>query len=243
MALGLLTLAFLRTDANVLNFTVSTCIVSMLLGITLLVAGMYGKVGTSDEQEAWEQGRSSLNRTSGPAAPGPQSGMAHIPVNHPLRPLYRVLAALVGAYVLVFGIIGLVRTWGDDLFARDSVWVLGLRTNLAFALLSVIFGAVILLADVVGGNVDHLVNLACGGHLHGGRRRDDGVDADRRELPQLLDVHRGRLAASSACCCSRPASTARSAPPRTPRRRTPSGTTRWRRRRGHGRAPLSGPGG
>jgi hypothetical protein len=57
MALGLLTLAFLRTDANVLNHTVSTSIVWMLLGITLLVAGMYGKVGTSDEQEAWEKGR------------------------------------------------------------------------------------------------------------------------------------------------------------------------------------------
>jgi hypothetical protein len=85
--------------------------------------------------------------------------MAHIPVNHPLRPLYRVLAALVGAYVLLFGIIGLTRTWGDDLFARDSVWVLGLRTNLAFAILSVVFGAVILLANVVGGNAGHLVTL------------------------------------------------------------------------------------
>jgi hypothetical protein len=57
MALGLLTLAFLRTDANVLDHTVSTSIVWMLLGITLLMAGMYGKVGTSDEQEAWEKGR------------------------------------------------------------------------------------------------------------------------------------------------------------------------------------------
>ncbi len=85
--------------------------------------------------------------------------MAHIPVNHPLRPLYRTLAALVGAYVLVFGVIGLVRTWGDDLFARDSVWVLGLRTNLAFAILSVIFGAIILLANVVGGTAGHLVTL------------------------------------------------------------------------------------
>jgi hypothetical protein len=57
MALGLLTLAFLRTDANVLDHTVSTSVVWMLLGITLLMAGMYGKVGTSDEQEAWEKGR------------------------------------------------------------------------------------------------------------------------------------------------------------------------------------------
>src|SRR5687768_11525726 len=48
MALGLLTLAFLRTDANVLDHTVSTSVVWMLLGITLLMSGMYGKVGTSD---------------------------------------------------------------------------------------------------------------------------------------------------------------------------------------------------
>jgi hypothetical protein len=57
MALGLLTLAFLRTDANVLDHTVSTSVVWMLLGITLLMAGMYGKVGTSDERDAWEKGR------------------------------------------------------------------------------------------------------------------------------------------------------------------------------------------
>jgi hypothetical protein len=57
MALGLLTLAFLRTDANVLDHTVSTSVVWMLLGITLLMSGMYGKVGTSDEQDAWEKGR------------------------------------------------------------------------------------------------------------------------------------------------------------------------------------------
>lgn len=57
MALGLLTLAFLRTDANVLDHTVSTSIVWMLLGITLLMAGMYGKVGSSEEQEQWEKAR------------------------------------------------------------------------------------------------------------------------------------------------------------------------------------------
>jgi Domain of unknown function (DUF4383) len=85
--------------------------------------------------------------------------MAHIPVNHPLRPLYRALAVLVGAYVLLFGIIGLARTWGDDPFARDSVWVLGLRTNLAFAILSILFGVVILGANLLAGNAGHLVNL------------------------------------------------------------------------------------
>ena len=57
MALGLLTLAFSRTEANVLDHSVSTCIVWMTLGITLLVAGMYIRVGGTEEQRAWELAR------------------------------------------------------------------------------------------------------------------------------------------------------------------------------------------
>ena len=36
--------------------------------------------------------------------------MAHFSVNHPARPLYRAFAALVGLYILVFGVIGTVAT-------------------------------------------------------------------------------------------------------------------------------------
>jgi hypothetical protein len=57
MALGLLTLAFLRTEANVLDHTVSTSIVWMVLGITLMVAGMYIKVGSEDEAKLWAHAR------------------------------------------------------------------------------------------------------------------------------------------------------------------------------------------
>jgi hypothetical protein len=88
--------------------------------------------------------------------------MAHIPVNHPLRQLYRTLAGLIGAYILVFGVIGLIQTWGDPLFDRDSVWVLGLRTNLAFAILSVLYGAVLLGGAIAGGNIGHMINSAGG---------------------------------------------------------------------------------
>ncbi|MGN9911927.1 DUF4383 domain-containing protein [Phytohabitans sp. LJ34] len=88
--------------------------------------------------------------------------MAHIPVNHPMRPLYRTLSGLIGLYILVFGIIGLIQTAGDPLFDRGDVWVLGLRTNLAFAILSVVYGAVLLAAAVIGGNVEHMVNLGAG---------------------------------------------------------------------------------
>ena len=48
---------------------------------------------------------------------------------------------LTGVYVLVFGVVGAVRTTGSPLFDRSDIVVLGLRTNLAFALLSVVVRA------------------------------------------------------------------------------------------------------
>jgi hypothetical protein len=86
--------------------------------------------------------------------------MSHIPVNHPLRPVYRALAALAGLYILVFGIVGAVRAGGTPAFSQDHLyWVLGLRTNLGFAALSIAAGALLLLAAAVGRNVDRFVNL------------------------------------------------------------------------------------
>lgn len=86
----------------------------------------------------------------------------HLPINHRFRPIYRFLAGVSGAYLLVFGVVGLIRTWGDPLFSRDDVKALGLRTNLAFALLSIIVGAVILAGAVRGNNADHFINTAGG---------------------------------------------------------------------------------
>lgn len=60
MALGLAALAVQRTDANVLNFSVTTCIVTMVIGLVLLLAAMYGRVGTEDEHRAWQEGRAVL---------------------------------------------------------------------------------------------------------------------------------------------------------------------------------------
>lgn len=85
--------------------------------------------------------------------------MSHIPVNHPLRPLYRALAAITGLYVLVFGIVGLIATRGTELFAQGDTTALGLRTNLAFSALSVVAGAIVLLAVVIGRNIDRVVYL------------------------------------------------------------------------------------
>ncbi|MCI4064166.1 DUF4383 domain-containing protein [Micromonospora sp. R77] len=88
--------------------------------------------------------------------------MPHFPVNHPARPLYRVLAGLVGLYILVFGVYGVFETWGDGLFDRGSNWALGLRTNLAFSLVSVVFGIVLMVGASRRGNLGHYMNLTAG---------------------------------------------------------------------------------
>lgn len=88
--------------------------------------------------------------------------MAHIPVNHPLRPVYRTFAGLIGAYILVFGVVGLIQTWGDPLFDRGDVWTLGLRTNLAFSIMSILYGIVLLGGNLVNGNLGHMINLGGG---------------------------------------------------------------------------------
>lgn len=89
--------------------------------------------------------------------------MSHLPINHPLRPLYRILAGLCGAYVLIFGIVALTRTADLDLFTHEGLpWVLGLKANRAFAILSLVAGAVLVFGAFVGRNIDHWINLVGG---------------------------------------------------------------------------------
>lgn len=88
--------------------------------------------------------------------------MVHIPINHPARPLYRFIAGAIGLYILVFGVLGIVQTADEPLFARGSHWVLGLRTNLAFALVSVVFGVLLLVGASQRGNLGHVMNLTAG---------------------------------------------------------------------------------
>jgi hypothetical protein len=89
--------------------------------------------------------------------------MAHIPVNHPLRPVYRALAGLTGLYLLVFGIVGVTRSSGHEFFASHvDITALGLHTNMAFSLLSIAAGAVLAVGALYGRNIDHFINLAGG---------------------------------------------------------------------------------
>lgn len=86
----------------------------------------------------------------------------HLPVNHPMRPLYRALAGLIGLYVLVFGVLGFLRTQGMEFFANKGEWVLGLTTNPAFAVLSVLTGLLLLAGVVIGRNIDHIIDIVGG---------------------------------------------------------------------------------
>lgn len=80
--------------------------------------------------------------------------MAHNPVNHPLRPIYRGLGFLAGAYLVVFGIVGLIQTSGHDFAGKTGVRVLGQESNLLWSIITLILGAIVLIATVIGRNAD-----------------------------------------------------------------------------------------
>ena len=80
--------------------------------------------------------------------------MAHTPVNHPLRPLYRALSFVAGAYLVVFGIIGLIQTSDESFTGSTGVRVLGQETNMLWSIIALIIGAVVIGATAVGRNLD-----------------------------------------------------------------------------------------
>jgi multisubunit Na+/H+ antiporter MnhC subunit len=86
----------------------------------------------------------------------------HNPVNHPLRPLYRVIAALAGLYLIAFGVIGIIVTSGNGLFGQPDERVLGQGANMFWCIVSLIIGAVVLAVTVIGRNLDTEVNKVIG---------------------------------------------------------------------------------
>jgi hypothetical protein len=80
--------------------------------------------------------------------------MSHLPVDHPLRGLYRGLALLTGVLLVVFGVVGYVQTSDLPFFHQEGERVLGLTTNPAFSILSIVTGLIVVIASFVGRNVD-----------------------------------------------------------------------------------------
>jgi hypothetical protein len=89
--------------------------------------------------------------------------LAHIPINHHLRPLYRALAGLSGLFLVAVGIWGIIETSGHDLFAREGLpKVLGMQFNPFAAGMFVVFGIGVLAVTALGRNIDHLGNFWLG---------------------------------------------------------------------------------
>jgi intracellular septation protein A len=88
--------------------------------------------------------------------------LSHAPVNHPLRPVYRGIAALAGLATTAIGVIGFASTSSNEYFAAGDGEVLGLGMNPGHALLMAASGVVILLSLLVGRNVDQVMNLFFG---------------------------------------------------------------------------------
>jgi hypothetical protein len=88
--------------------------------------------------------------------------MAHTPVNHPLRPLYRALSFVAGAYLVVFGVIGLIQTSGESFTGASDVRVLGQGTNMLWSILAVVLGAIVLATAAIGRNLDVEANKYLG---------------------------------------------------------------------------------
>ncbi|WP_030486610.1 DUF4383 domain-containing protein [Micromonospora chokoriensis] len=84
--------------------------------------------------------------------------MAHTPVNHPARPIYRAIGGLTGLYLVVFGVLGIITSAGNEILAQDDTRVLGQGTNLGFSLLSVLLGIVVLIGTALGRNIDVAIN-------------------------------------------------------------------------------------
>jgi hypothetical protein len=93
--------------------------------------------------------------------------MAHTPVNHPLRPVYRTLAGLVGIWFLAFGIGGMIRTAGHSPFGKGAPHALGQGTNLGWSVIILLAGAAILVGLVLGNNRDSGVEWYVGWGLIG----------------------------------------------------------------------------
>ncbi|WP_431728697.1 DUF4383 domain-containing protein [Verrucosispora sp. TAA-831] len=84
--------------------------------------------------------------------------MAHTPVNHPARPIYRAIGGLTGLYLVVFGVLGLVGSTGEPAFGLSDTRVLGQGTNLGFSIFCLVVGGLILFGTVIGRNLDVLIN-------------------------------------------------------------------------------------
>ncbi|MDI2130228.1 DUF4383 domain-containing protein [Yinghuangia seranimata] len=83
-----------------------------------------------------------------------------LPVDHRLGRVYRFGAGLVGVFLLVFGILGLVES--ITFFGSSDQEVAGLSTNGALSTLSIAVGLVLVSGTLRGGNFASNLNIVVG---------------------------------------------------------------------------------
>ncbi|WP_433827343.1 DUF4383 domain-containing protein [Actinoplanes sp. CA-015351] len=87
---------------------------------------------------------------------------SHIPVNHPLRAIYRIVGFVVGAYLVVFGVLGAIQTAGEPFANETGIRVLGQETNMLSSLIHIAVGALVLIGTAIGKNLDVAIDKYLG---------------------------------------------------------------------------------
>ncbi|TQS45516.1 hypothetical protein [Cryptosporangium phraense] len=89
--------------------------------------------------------------------------MSHLPVDHPLRGLYRGLTIVTGAACIAFGGTALATTSGNGFTDNVGEKVWGLMTaNPAQGVFWIVVGAIVVLTSLIGRNVDAKINVVVG---------------------------------------------------------------------------------
>lgn len=86
---------------------------------------------------------------------------AHLPSDHPLSRVYRAGAAILGAALVAFGVMGFAR--GLPFLSVDSTMVMGMGSNGLLATISVVVGVVLVAAAALGGAVASTTMATVGG--------------------------------------------------------------------------------
>ncbi|MFI6682078.1 DUF4383 domain-containing protein [Streptomyces sp. NPDC050485] len=84
----------------------------------------------------------------------------HLPVDHRLSRVYRFGAGIMGLFLLVFGILGLIHQIG--FFDTGGDKVAGLNTNGTLSVLSIVVGLLLLFGMAKGGNFASTLNITLG---------------------------------------------------------------------------------
>jgi drug/metabolite transporter (DMT)-like permease len=82
-------------------------------------------------------------------------GLKTLPVNHPLRRIYQVVAGVVGVLLVVFGVLGLIVS-GD---------ILRIPASTPFTLVCLVAGAILVAAALAGGDPAAVTNAWVGALL------------------------------------------------------------------------------